>query len=264
MLRKLTEADRRSALDYLAQDPSFNVFTIGDIENFGFDREIQELWGDFDRGAVGFRAVVLRYFNTFIVSSSGEDLDRDAVCRILDRFQGSLMLSGKLSIVESLAPALDLKKIKRQYLAELRSAGDLIEAPVDEEVEWAASLSTIEEMIAVQDDIDEFAALGVSPEAVIKNFESGSGRTVIVRRDGQIVSAASSAAESSRAAMIIGVFTDKRHRGQGLASACMRVLCRRLLESRDAVCLFYDNPAAGRIYKRLGFRDIGRWAMAQR
>ena len=53
-------------------------------------------------------------------------------------------------------------------------------------------------------------------------------------------------------------------RGQGLASACMRVLCRRLLENRDAVCLFYDNPAAGRIYKRLGFRDIGFWAMAQR
>lgn len=27
------------------------------------------------------------------------------------------------------------------------------------------------------------------------------------------------------------------------------------------LCLFYDNPAAGRIYKRIGFRDIGKWCM---
>jgi predicted GNAT family acetyltransferase len=24
-------------------------------------------------------------------------------------------------------------------------------------------------------------------------------------------------------------------------------------------CLFYDNPAAGSIYRRLGFEDIGPW-----
>ena len=27
------------------------------------------------------------------------------------------------------------------------------------------------------------------------------------------------------------------------------------------LCLFYNNPAAGRIYKRLGFKDIGMWTM---
>ncbi|MGA0633387.1 GNAT family N-acetyltransferase, partial [Bacillus thuringiensis] len=25
--------------------------------------------------------------------------------------------------------------------------------------------------------------------------------------------------------------------------------------------LFYNNPTAGRIYKRLGFKDIGMWTM---
>ncbi|TKI86654.1 GNAT family N-acetyltransferase, partial [Bacillus cereus] len=31
-------------------------------------------------------------------------------------------------------------------------------------------------------------------------------------------------------------------------------------ESRT-LCLFYNNPVAGRIYKRLGFKDIGMWTM---
>lgn len=31
---------------------------------------------------------------------------------------------------------------------------------------------------------------------------------------------------------------------------------------RRYLCLFYDNPAAGRIYHALGFADVGRFGMA--
>jgi predicted GNAT family acetyltransferase len=27
------------------------------------------------------------------------------------------------------------------------------------------------------------------------------------------------------------------------------------------LCLFYDNPKAGNIYKRLGFKDVDKWVM---
>lgn len=35
-------------------------------------------------------------------------------------------------------------------------------------------------------------------------------------------------------------------------------LCRdNFAAGRQFLCLFYDNPAAGRIYHRIGFRDVG-------
>lgn len=41
----------------------------------------------------------------------------------------------------------------------------------------------------------------------------------------------------------------------------MTKLCHELLAEGKMLCLFYDNPEAGSIYKRLGFEDIGKWMM---
>ena len=47
-------------------------------------------------------------------------------------------------------------------------------------------------------------------------------------------------------------------RGRGYASAVVSALCRdNFAAGRQFLCLFYDNPAAGRIYHRIGFRDVG-------
>ena len=41
----------------------------------------------------------------------------------------------------------------------------------------------------------------------------------------------------------------------------MEKLCADLLSEGKTVCLFYHNPKAGAIYKRLGFADIGMWML---
>jgi N-acetylglutamate synthase-like GNAT family acetyltransferase len=76
---------------------------------------------------------------------------------------------------------------------------------------------------------------------------------------GKIVSAALTTTETSSAAMIGGVFTPAPWRKRGYASAALTRLCAELLAQGKQPCLFYDNPAAGVIYRRLGFEDIGPW-----
>jgi hypothetical protein len=34
-----------------------------------------------------------------------------------------------------------------------------------------------------------------------------------------------------------------------------------VLDEGKTLCLFYNTPEEGRIYKRLGFKDIGMWTM---
>ncbi len=42
---------------------------------------------------------------------------------------------------------------------------------------------------------------------------------------------------------------------------CLSKLCSDLLKRNKTLCLFYDNPKAGRVYRRIGFKEIGIWTM---
>ena len=109
--------------------------------------------------------------------------------------------------------------------------------------------------------VPEFATSTFDVERNRETLRNGSGRTWYIEKDGQIISSASSTAENSQSAMIVGVGTLPEHQKQGLASYCMSVLCKELLNEGKMLCLFYDNPDAGTIYKRIGFVDIGKWGM---
>ena len=78
---------------------------------------------------------------------------------------------------------------------------------------------------------------------------------------GTIVSGAMTSAESPTAAMIGSVYTLPEARGRGYAGAVVSALCADLLRLALRPYLFYliDNIAAEKVYKAIGFRDIGRW-----
>ena len=87
MIRRLTEADRDTVLAYLAGQASYNVFTIGDIENFGMKTEFQDVWADMD--GTRYRAVVLRYYTHYIVYSADGVFDNAAVTGALPQGDGA-------------------------------------------------------------------------------------------------------------------------------------------------------------------------------
>lgn len=66
------------------------------------------------------------------------------------------------------------------------------------------------------------------------------------------------------AALIGGVYTRPRARGQGNATACVAALCRYLLREVETVTLTAeaDNPAAYAMYVRIGFTRVADWMVA--
>lgn len=76
-----------------------------------------------------------------------------------------------------------------------------------------------------------------------------------------MVSTSSTTAENSLSAMVVGVAVLLGYKKKGYATKCMVKLCHQLLGEDKELCLFNDNPAAGVIYKRIGFQDIGFWMM---
>lgn len=260
MIRQLLEADRQETMTFVGVQPAENLFIIGDIEAYGFDDPIQTLWGDFGDDGV-MRGVLLKYTDNYIVWAPG-DFDAAGFAGIINADSSFRFLSGIEPIVRRMEPYLNRKPDNPRVLhyAKCETGTELPAIPQEITVRKAVpddAAAMIDQMYA----IPEFAAGEYSVAHKRRTLEEGTARAYLIEGDGRIISSASSTAENSLSAMIVGVGTIPGYQQQGLASHCMSELCRELLEEGKMLCLFYDNPAAGRIYKRIGFRDIGKWCM---
>lgn len=260
MIRKLVEEDRKVTLDFVSQKPAENLFIIGDIEAYGFTNPIQKLWGDFIEDGE-LRGILLKYDGNFIVYAPGE-FDAKGFAEIINHDEKYEFISGIEEIVVKLEPYLTSKPLNPRvlYYAKCEHAKDLQEVPAQIEVKKAIP-DDAERIIDQMYGIPEFASSTFSVERKRESLSNKSARTYFIEEDGRIISSASSTAENSQSAMIVGVGTLSGYEKKGLASFCMSILCAELLDEGKMLCLFYDNPAAGSIYKRIGFVDIGKWCM---
>jgi hypothetical protein len=258
MIRLLTEGDRGSAVTFLEAEPSFNLLLLGDIENFGFRSEFQQVWGDVSEDGK-LRALLLKYYHSYLVYASA-DFDLPGLARIMQKDRRMEVLSGRAETVEKFRIPLKASKIKRLHFAELDDNA-LVPREIHRGRVQKATLADIEAIFALKRQIREFKLSPSAEQSFRQTVSSGAGRSFLIKIRDSVVSVASTTAENSRSAMIVGVCTHPDHRNKGFATYCMTALCRELLDEGHTLCLFYNNDAAGSIYRRLGFREIGMWSM---
>ncbi|WP_349410178.1 GNAT family N-acetyltransferase [Pseudalkalibacillus sp. SCS-8] len=257
MIRLLTEQDHANVMEFLSEEPALNLFIIGDIENFGYETSFQQLWGEWIGDELN--AVLLRYNENFLPYSRGK-FNVHGFAEIMKKHEQFQILSGKEEIVNQFEGLLPVGKKRSMYFAELVDNKSL-ENDMDRSEIQVADENDVDKILSLRTSIEEFSDSVSSREGLIQAIRSGSGRTYFMTEDDKAIASVSTTAENSLSAMVIGVCTAASHRNRGLASKCLSMLCHDLLEEEKSLCLFYDNPAAGSIYKRLGFHEIGRWTM---
>lgn len=260
LIRKLTTDDYAVCQELLSKKPAENLFIIGDIENFGFEQDFQKLWGEFNSSGQ-LMAILLKYRSNYICYSE-EKFDSKGFASIINRDPDFHELSGLKSITDQILPYIErpVPKTRTLHYAKCEHLKLQKENTPSEQVQLA-TLDTIPEIAELHRKIEEFSPKNDMEESMAKGIETHSARTFYLRKNHKIVSCASTTAENSMSAMVVGVCTDPSHTKRGYASRCMMRLCEELLEEGKMLCLFYDNPKAGNIYKRLGFEDIGMWMM---
>ncbi|MCK9217864.1 MAG: GNAT family N-acetyltransferase [Firmicutes bacterium] len=98
-----------------------------------------------------------------------------------------------------------------------------------------------------------------SPKDVMeKKLITNRGRGICIEDNNRIVSVAQTDFETKNSSLIVGIATDSDYRCKGMATECTYVLSNILQEEGKNVFLQYDNPEAGEIYERLGYRRIDR------
>lgn len=256
MIQRLTDADQETCWNLIMEKPAENLFIIGDLEAFGFQTDFQEVWGDFDNHGQ-LRAVLLRYRENFIISSSG-NYDASGFAELIRRQKrANFFVSGMAPLVDQLVGHLDSPTQSRQLF--YARCDDLQKQVVVDVTVREATIADVPRIVKLHRQI--FETQEGREESLTHSLQNGVARAVYIEKEGEIVSTAITAAENTRSAMIVGVATHPKYEKRGYASACMSYLCQQLLDEGKHICLFYDNPDAGKIYKRLGFRNIGVWGM---
>lgn len=273
MIRRLTEADRQTTLSFLLEEPEINLFTIGDIERFGFDAHFQTLWGDFEADTDHLQAVLLRYESNYIPYFKSDHYNPAVFANIMLSDPDFRMLSGRLPLVRRVQEAIAIatEALERPEPAYIEKATYFCKLTEATQLSPENQTQTIK--IAIPDDasrildlikeIDEFSdSITTTEMRMRENIETGASRVYFIEDPNRrLLTVAQTAAENSASAMIVGVATRPDHRAQGLMSACLSSLCRDLLAEGKTLCLFYDNPRAGSVYHRLGFDTIDQWLM---
>ncbi|WP_270180712.1 GNAT family N-acetyltransferase [Alkalihalobacillus sp. CinArs1] len=259
MIRRLTEADHKACISLLTPYAAENLFILGDIEAFGYDQPFQKLWGDFSSEGE-LRAVLLKYEKNYIPFASNE-FDAAGFASIISEDQDFLMVSGLERVTEQVEAHIThpVKSKRKMYYAKCDNVEKLSLTNLED-----VRIATTEDIPSIHDlhnAIDEFNS-SETVEEKQRNLDKGISRTYYMTIDGQVVTAASTAAENSQSAMIVGVCTRPGFKRKGYATKCMMKLCYDVLTEGKDLCLFYDNPEAGNIYKRIGFREIEKWTMS--
>lgn len=260
MIRKLTEKDNNNLMKLVMEEPEYNLYIIGDVENFGYNQDFLELFGEFDEYGE-LLAVMVRYFSIFNLYAKGR-YDIDGFVDLMISYVKVGMLVGKTEVISKLGDeSLVFNKSELHHFAVLKEVNPSFK--IDPKIiVKKANIENIEGIVNLKNSISEFTnGSNNFKEILLNDFKAGTACGYYVEVDGNIVSYAQTSAENSMSAMIVSVMTDKEYRKKGLASACIKVLCDDLTKQSKTLCLFYRNPKAGSIYKRIGFNDIGFWSI---
>ena len=257
MILKLKDEHRDIVLNYVAKEPSINLFIIGDIEQYGFDKDFQEVWGNFD-DENNLKGILLRYTNNFIPYIENLDEDVSEFKEIISSYKGEKFISGKDTIIEKFKDVLNNYEERITYFCELRDNKKIL--PWDYSIKLAKQedaerihdlLSTIVEF-SVQDSVD----------TIRNRIKDNSKIAYYIENDNkEMITISQITAENSKSAMVVGVATRKEYREQGYMSKCLSKLCSDFIERNKSLCLFYDNPKAGKVYHKIGFKEVGIWTM---
>lgn len=236
-MRILHEQDREEILCYVGKEPEMNLFFIGDIESFGVESETVNIYLHEERDRWDF--LILRFHQYYLLYSQYEDYNAQEAIGFF-REQRPDCISGKTVLLEKIAPAFPQWTIESTYMSRCDRVKDCFSRP-DDLVVRRLEKEDVAEAIDLLSNIQEFSRTYRKAEReeqirrMVEEMDQGSKAAVGGFQDGRLIATASTSAENSESAMIVGVATAGECRGKGYASAVVSALCRDCFERGKSI-----------------------------
>lgn len=264
MLIKATEDNRKEILNYCLDEKIINTFIIGDIENYGFSSENQDIW--FEKDKYTIKGVALRYHTMLIVYSRYLNMDFTQIEWIIKN-HGIEFISGIDTVIDELYPYLDDKYSRKDTQFSKYIKGHKL-VPVTKNI-MKATVDDAMEIAKTYGDIGEFKSLyssdiNIRYNQIKSRMETGEGIHIFVKDEDGIISHGNTTAENTFSGIIGGLFTRDDKRGMGFGSQIVSYLTKYLLEENKDIALFYEDKNLDKFFNKNGFKNIGTWTVLRR
>ncbi len=262
MIRRAFNEDKACIIALLEHNEAMNCPMIAQIKRFGFDKDFQDIWLQ-QNDEKQIQGVILRHFNQMYLYEVMQDADYEELASF-SCFLGADRIWSAESPLMALQPFLSGFELKGSRHMILDHTQCLYE---DHEVE-AAGPEDCARLAAMIYGNEEFRQFYSSEEeiriGISRRMALGQCRYRVLRQDGIIVSQAYTTMETESFATIGGVITDKAYQNRGFAGKVVSALARDIFKSGKKPNLFYHDETAGRLYKHLGFTDVGGYGMLRK
>lgn len=259
MIRLLTESDRAMTKAFLTVAPHSTLYMLGNLEKLGFADPICTFWGDVEPAHQGgcLRGVLNRYMTGWTVYGTGA-ADWAGLASIVDEHPaGASRLQDNPGGIASFLPYLQRYqpiKIEIEEIMVLKPADFRpVAAPIGVVVRRGTD-ADLDRLIAFYANAEHMTR---SPAAVERPLRDT--RLWLAETAGKLVATALTNAETETLAMIGGVYTPPVARGRGFSQAVCSALCADLMADQKQPVLYWGTPAAGAVYRKLGFCATGQW-----
>jgi GNAT superfamily N-acetyltransferase len=257
-VRRLGRPDVPAMTAFLERDAPNNLFLLANLVQWGISSPYLRYFGAFRQGEL---VGVLMFFR----HSAGicwEDADALPLFGAIFQQASVTALSGCRRQIEPWMPFLPPAVPERTLhgVFAVLSPGDLRPWPArGERLATPDDVDTLVELYG-RNLLFTYQAREEHRRRLLETLEAG-GKIAFIERDGRAVSAARTSAIGHGMAMIGGVVTLPNYRGQGYATACTGLLSQELIASGHTPYLVYNpgDPAASRVYQRLGFQPYDEW-----
>ncbi len=268
-IRRLGAPERAAMEALFALAPGYSLFLSTNLSYLDSSTGLVRYWGAYRQGELN--AVLMMVGRRAMLYTAPDAISTAtlaALARVADE-QPVDFIIGHPAGVDALLTSPRREQVQRReehYLAECHPAGDrmpVVTLPPGTLIRRARP-SDLEALTTLYYRTDGFESLSKDQVRRTMYGRVRSLRTWVAEYSGRLLSAASTSAETARAAMVGGVWTAPEARGRGLSTAVVAALSRELLGEQRRPYLFYltGNTPAAHVYARVGYHTIGRWSIA--
>lgn len=261
-IRRLSEADAPAVAELCDRFPLRMLALRMHLEAYGYHSDSLIVWGAFALREEHLEGIVFRLNNTFILA----DGDGGCAATFAALIDSELHVAGVRGTVETVTGVQGSLQRHTSTNWEISTCMRLMRRPqIPEEALSAVRRATPNDLDALADHYSAAANMYRSRSNVASRLQTNRVFVAAGPPDltgsGPILSSALLNVEGKDAGLIGGVFTQPHARGKGYAAACTAALALDLQQDDKTPVLFFENPVAGRVYRKLGFEECGKWAL---
>lgn len=255
-IKKLSLKNHDEVVALFAEEVDSYYFLLNDMLDQQYEGASFAVYGEYEDGKLA-SILVNNYQNVSYYAKDERDVE--IYKEILAQFSFQ-KLSGPSRLMAQFLPYVKVQQDTLSYLGVVQQVVLERQYPTLE-LKRISSSEEIEMQYDLLCSAQEYS-MGSKEEYVkygLEILKKGTDRTVYLSVDGAMVSSSTTVRETRNSAIIIGVVTHPEHRQKGYGTEALLGLFEMLLQEGKFPYLFYNNPAARSVYKKIGMKEVCEW-----